>query len=237
MNLWITNECTDPAWNLAAEEYLLTMRKETVAMLWQNSRSVIIGKNQDLEAEVDTAAAAGLGIPVIRRLTGGGAVFHDLGNVNYTYMFTFEGRHEMSFEPFARVLTSALGRMGVKAELSGRNDILVDGRKVSGCAHTCVGSRALYHGTLLFSADLSVMEGLLRYSEEKYRGKGIPSVSSRVGNLSDWIKDMDVNAFMSRLSDILSANCERYVFTEEDATVITDLREHKYIDPNWFETR
>ena len=237
MNLWIGSERTDPPWNLAAEEYLLTARSENIAMLWRNSRSVIIGKSQDLEAEVDTELAAELGIPVVRRLTGGGAVFHDLGNVNFTYIFSFEGKHEMDFAPFARLLTSALGRMGVQAELSGRNDILVDGKKVSGCAHACVKNRAIYHGTLLFSADLSEMERLLRYSEEKYRGKGIKSVSSRVENLSRRLNGMDVLEFISRLSDILSKDHERYSFTEEDIAAIDKLRNGKYADPNWFEDR
>ncbi|MCL2557888.1 MAG: lipoate--protein ligase, partial [Treponema sp.] len=196
--LWIDNDRVDPAWNLAAEEYLLTTRRETIGMLWRNGPSVIIGKNQDLEAEVDTALAAERGVAIVRRITGGGAVFHDLGNVNFTYMFTFEGSHEMDFAPFARPAIEALATMGVKAELSGRNDILVEGKKVSGCAHACVGDRALYHGTLLFSADLSKMDGLLRYSEEKYRGRGIKSVSARVENLSRWIREMNVCEFMDR---------------------------------------
>ena len=204
-------------------------------MLWRNSRSVIIGKNQDLEAEVDTALAAMLGIPVVRRLTGGGAVFHDLGNVNFTYMFTFDGGHDMDFAPFAGLLTSALRQMGVEAVLSGRNDILVEGKKVSGCAHACMGDRAIYHGTLLFSADLSQMDGLLRYSEEKYRGRGIKSVSSRVENLSYWIAGMAVESFVSRLDGILSADCERYVFSERDIAEIDRLRDEKYADPNWYE--
>ena len=228
MTLWIDNDRTDPPWNLAAEEYLLTAHRETIAMLWRNSRSVIIGKNQDREAEVDTALARKLGVPVVRRVTGGGAVFHDLGNVNFTYMFTFGTAHQMDFAPFAGKLTAALGQMGIAAELSGRNDILVDGKKVSGCAHACVGDRALYHGTLLFSADLSQMETLLRYSEEKYRGRGIRSVSSRVENLSRYLPGMDAQAFMARLRGLLSVGCERYGFTREELAAIDKLRAEKY---------
>ena len=228
MTTWIDNDRTDPAWNLAAEEYLLTSRRETIAMLWRNGRSVIIGKNQDREAEVDMDLARRLGVPVVRRITGGGAVFHDLGNVNFTYMFTFTGTHQMDFAPFAGMLTAALGHMGVTAELSGRNDLLVDGKKISGCAHACVGDRALYHGTLLFSADLTQMEGLLRYSEEKYRGRGIRSVSSRVENLSRYLPGMDAGAFMERLRSLLGAGCERRRLTEDDIAAIDQLREEKY---------
>ena len=231
--LWIDNDRTDPAWNLAAEEYILTTRSETVGMLWRNGPSVIIGKNQDLRAEVDTELAARLGIAIVRRITGGGAVFHDLGNVNFTYMFTFEGTHEMDFGPFARPAVEALAELGVKAGLSGRNDILVDGKKVSGCAHACVANRALYHGTLLFSAELSRMEGLLRYSEEKYRGRGIKSVSARVENLSHWIKGMDVEEFMGRMRDLMAKDCERAGFTDAELAGIDELREKKYANGNW----
>ena len=231
--LWIDNDRTDPAWNLAAEEYMLTTRAETIGMLWRNGPSVIIGKNQDLEAEVDTDMAARRGVAIVRRITGGGAVFHDLGNVNFTYMFTFEGVHEMDFAPFARPAIEALAAMGVKAELSGRNDILVDGKKVSGCAHACVGNRALYHGTLLFSADLSRMDGLLRYSEEKYRGRGIKSVSARVENLSHWIKGMDVGEFMGRMRDLLAKDSERATYTDAEIAGIDRLRAQKYANMAW----
>jgi lipoate-protein ligase A len=149
-------------------------------------------------------------------------------------MFTFEGKHEFDFAPFALPLIEALGQLGVSAELSGRNDILVDGKKVSGCAHACVGSRAIYHGTLLFSAELSEMEGLLRYSEEKYRDRGIRSVSSRVENLSHWLSGLEVEEFMSRLREILSVGYERYAFSEEDVAAIGRLKDEKYGDPNWY---
>ena len=236
MKLWIDNNRTDPAWNLAAEEYLLTYRRETIAMLWRNRPSVIIGKNQDLHAEVDMDRAASRGIIVVRRLSGGGAVFHDLGNVNFSYMFTFDGAHEdyeknEGFEPFARPVCSALMQMGVNAEFTGRNDITVDGKKVSGCAHAVVKDRVLCHGTLLFSADLSQMEGLLRYSEEKYRDKGIKSVSARVENLSHWVKGMDVQQFTARMRELLSKDYTPYIFTHRDIAAIDNLRAKKYLNP------
>ncbi|MCL1820407.1 MAG: lipoate--protein ligase [Oscillospiraceae bacterium] len=231
MPLWIEMNRTDPPWNLAAEEYFLSTRDETIFMLWRNSRSVIIGKNQDLEAEVDTDRAASLGIPVVRRMTGGGAVFHDLGNVNFTYMFTFDGKHEMSFEPFAKLLINVLADLGVTAELSGRNDILVKGKKISGCAHACLGNRAIYHGTLLFSADVSQMEGLLRFSEEKYRGRGIRSVSSRVTNLNELLPDMDVERFIEELRVRLSEGCTPYVINADDVAAIDKLCYEKYRNP------
>ena len=239
--LWIDNPCMDPHWNLAAEEYLMTSRDDTVAMLWRNERSVIIGRNQDLRSEVDLDFATKRGIVVSRRLTGGGAVFHDLGNVNYTFITSHAGEKKLGFAHFAAPLIAALGRMGVVAELSGRNDLLVEGRKVSGCAHTFLRDRALYHGTLLFSADLSAMTGVLRVREEKYRGKGIASVSSRVGNLSEWLstpsRPMDVEGFMTALRGELLAGSEftPYAFTGEDVARIAALRTEKYAREAWID--
>lgn len=239
--IWIDNPCTDPHWNLAAEEYLLTARAEPTAMLWRNGRSVIIGRNQDLRSEVDMEFAARHGIVVSRRLTGGGAVFHDLGNVNYTFIASNEGEKKLDFSRFAAPLIAALGRMGVVATLSGRNDLLVEGRKVSGCAHTCLRDRALHHGTLLFSADLSAMTRVLRVREEKYQGKGIASVASRVGNLAEWLstpeRAMDVEGFMAALRAELLADGQftPYAFSEDDIARINMLREEKFAREAWID--
>ncbi len=228
---WIEHDRLDPPWNLAAEEYLITQKTGSFAMLWRNSRSVIIGRNQDYESEVNTAYCAQNGIAVVRRLSGGGAVFHDLGNVNYSYITSdkVEG-----FAGFAKPLIAALGRMGVDAVLSGRNDLLVEDKKVSGCAHGKLKNRLLYHGTLLFSADLSAMRGALRAHEDKYQGRGIASVASRVANLSQWL-DMSVEDFMAALrKELLSAQeMEPYVLTDADVAAIDKLRDEKYSSPAW----
>ncbi len=236
---WMDNPRTVPAWNLAAEEYLLTRRQESFATLWRNDRSVIIGRNQDLHSEVDMEVANQSGIAVVRRLTGGGAVFHDLGNVNYTYIAKDDGSRSADFAAFARPLVKALAQMGVEASLSGRNDLLVDGKKVSGCAHTIMQGRSLYHGTLLFSADLSRMASVLRVNEAKYKSKGIASVASRVANLSQWLstpeRPMDVLAFMDSLRALLLAEgqYEPMEYSPEAVGEIDRLYREKYQSMAW----
>ncbi len=237
--LWFDNPRTDPAWNLASEEHLLNAYDGTIAMLWRNNRSVIIGRNQDLHAEVDMDFARAHGIDVVRRLTGGGAVFHDLGNVNYTFIAPHDGGRSANFAAFARPVIAALAQMGVTAELSGRNDLLVEGRKISGCAHTLHNGRALYHGTLLFSANLSAMSGVLRVNEQKYKSKGIASVASRVGNLSEWLDTpehpMDVEQFMATLRGLLLAQgmFEPHIFSADDVDAVDKFRQSKYANLAW----
>ncbi len=237
--LWFDNPRTDPAWNLASEEHLLSAYDGTIAMLWRNNRSVIIGRNQDLHAEVDMDFAREHSIDVVRRLTGGGAVFHDLGNVNYTFITPHDGGRSANFAAFARPVIDALARMGVTAELSGRNDLLVDGRKISGCAHTLHNGRALYHGTLLFSANLSSMSGVLRFNEQNYKSKGIASVASRVGNLSEWLDTpehpMHVEQFMATLRELLLAQgmFVPHTFTPNDIAAIDNFRQTKYANLTW----
>ncbi len=237
--IWINNNRIVPAWNLAAEEHLITHSEETFALLWRNDRSVIIGRNQDLHSEVDMAFAEQNGIAVVRRLSGGGAVFHDLGNVNYSFIAPDDGKRSADFAEFAQPLIAALARMGVRAELSGRNDLLVDGRKISGCAHTTLQGRALYHGTLLFAADLSHMSGVLRVNEQKYKSKGIASVASRVANLSEWLstpeRPMDALGFMRTLRELLLAEdaFEPREYSAEDVRAIDRLCAEKYQSLAW----
>ncbi len=184
---YIYNDGTDPYFNLAAEEYLARNCVEDIFMLWRNSSSVIIGKNQNALAEVDLDYAEKEKIPVIRRMTGGGAVFHDLGNVNYT--FITKGSGDIDFERFATPVISALAGMGVAASLGGRNDIVSEGYKISGNAQCRVNAEGgfvtLHHGTLLFGADLSKLSAVLRPNPLKLKAKGIKSVSSRVKNIKD----------------------------------------------------
>jgi len=208
-------------------------------MLWRNSRSVIFGRNQDLQSEVDLAFTGAHDIAVVRRLTGGGAVFHDLGNVNYTFIAPHDGGRVADFKDFARPLIAALYRMGVTAELSGRNDLLVEGLKISGCAHTRLKDRALYHGTLLFDANLGDMAGALKVNRAKYESKGIASVASRVGNLARLMNTpehpMNVEDFMARLRQELLADghFEAIPFTMEETAAIDKLCAEKYTNMAW----
>jgi len=231
MSIWIDNGRTYAPWNVACDEFLLTQKTETAGMLWRNARSVIIGRNQDLKSEVNLEFCRENDIDVVRRVSGGGAVFHDLGNVNYS--FASEGTS--GFAEFARPLISALAELGVTSELSGRNDILVDGRKVSGCAHARHKNRSLFHGTLLFSADVSAMAGALLAGTEKLKSKGIASVPARVANLSEFLPGMTVEEFMSKIRESLlaSGKFSLYTMTESDVASVDKLTSEKFANDAW----
>ena len=239
--LLYTPKTLDPALNLAREEYLLTTVKEPVVMFWRNSQSVIIGRNQNAYAEIDADFTERNGIAVIRRLTGGGAVFHDPGNLNYSFILPAgEGAAALDFGRFCRPVTEALRLLGAPAEISGRNDITVDGKKISGTAQCVLNGALLHHGTLLFSSDISKMEGALRVDPEKMKAKGIKSVRSRVGNLSEYLPEIaDASELARRLCEILTSpggGFENAAAAEESAEQtagIEKLKAEKYGTWEW----
>ncbi|MBQ8552248.1 MAG: lipoate--protein ligase [Clostridia bacterium] len=249
MKLYL-NPNLDPYFNLAAEEYLITHTREDIIMLWRNDRSVIIGKNQNAFAEIDLEFCRVNGIKVVRRLTGGGAVFHDPGNVNFTFISPAGGQLAegmraggLDFAHFTRPIIAALGDMGIKAELSGRNDIVVptaDGeRKISGNAQCVIDGTTMHHGTLLFSAELSRMQGALTVDPEKLKTKGIASVRSRVANIRDLLPpsaelesaELFMNRLAKRLEYDFSVSAES--FTQSVSGGIEALAKAKYSTDEW----
>lgn len=212
----IYNDSHDQYFNLAAEEYLLENSDDDISMLWRNDRTVVVGKNQNTWAEVSTPFVRENSIGVVRRMTGGGAVFHDLGNVNFTFICAYGGGG-IDFSRFASPIIRYLGTLGIDASLGGRNDILADGRKISGNAQ-CVyrrsdgSERLMHHGTLLYSADLSEMSGALNVNREKLVTKGIESVKSRVANISALSEKLSAyprKSFFSTFSDLRKTNTAR----------------------------
>ncbi|MBE6642916.1 MAG: lipoate--protein ligase [Ruminococcaceae bacterium] len=231
------NKSTDPYFNLASEQYLLDNASENVFMLWRNDRAVIIGKNQNAYAELDLDYTEKNNIKVVRRLTGGGAVFHDVGNVNFSFIVGGNENATLDFERFTRPIISALESLGVKNVcLSGRNDILIDGIKISGNAQSQYNGKTLHHGTLLYSSDLSMLTGALKVDPEKIRSKGIKSVRNRVGNIKEHLSsDMDAEAFMTYLEDYISRqnDCVVKDFSSEDISEIEKLAKEKYSTWEW----
>ncbi len=249
MKLYI-NTHTDPYFNLASEEYLLTHADDDIIMLWRNEPSVIIGKNQNAFAEINFDFTNENNIKVVRRLTGGGAVFHDLGNVNFTFISPSGGRLAsgireggLDFAHFTAPIINALRSLGIDASLSGRNDIVVsteDGeRKVSGNAQCVVDGVTLHHGTLLFSAELSRLQGALNVDPAKLKSKGIASVRSRVANIRDLLDNgtsmADAAAFVTFLSEWLSHEfaCTAEEFTGQMENDIARLVKSKYSTDAW----
>ena len=225
----IVDNTTDPSWNLAAEEYLLTQRSEPIFRLWQNADSVIIGRYQNAYAEVDLDFVERGNIPVVRRMTGGGAVFHDLGNVNYSF-FDLPGQN------FTDVILNVLRKLGVDGRRQGRNDLTLDGQKFSGTAVCKRGARMLEHGTLLFDASFGRLAAALRPRPEKFEGKAVQSVRSRVINLRGHLdREMDVTGFIGFLARDIGdeLGCIPYNYTAADLEAIARLREERFGNRDW----
>ena len=185
--LYINDPCTDPYWNLAAEEYLLKNFTQPVFRLWRNEGSIIIGHYQNAFAEIDVNFVKENGIKVVRRLTGGGAVFHDLGNLNFTFIEERNPNEDTSvmFRRFTAPIIEALQNIGVDAYLEGRNDLLIDGKKFSGNAFYHHAGHAYHHGTLMVDVDKDKLSRYLSPPKAKLEAKGIASVRSRVVNLAE----------------------------------------------------
>ena len=192
----------DPYLNLAIEEYLFLRSADDIFMLWQNEPTVVIGKNQNAHAEMNMDFVEKNHIHIARRITGGGAVYHDLGNLNYTFISSNKAKEGIDFEYFTRPIIEALASVGVMAELSGRNDLIVNGKKISGNAQHTASGRTLHHGTLLFDSELDVLSSALKVDEEKIKSKGIKSTRSRVTNINEILGGKySVKEFIELLSD------------------------------------
>ena len=237
----IVDGTTDPCWNLAAEEYLLTGLDEPVFRLWRNAPSVIIGRYQNALAEINTEYIQTHNIPVVRRLTGGGAVFHDLGNINYTFIdkkIPDEDTGAM-FRRFTAPIIEALKGLGINASLQGRNDLVIEDRKFSGNAVCVHGGRVLQHGTLLFSASVADLSAALNTRPEKFTGKSVQSNRARVTNISEHLtgtlREMSAEDFLNYLQNRIadSNGCITRGYTQTETAGIDLLSESKYATWQW----
>lgn len=236
----IIDNCMDPYWNLAAEEYLLKSMDCPVFRLWRNSDAIIIGQNQNALAEINYDWVKANRIPVVRRMSGGGAVFHDPGNINFTFIekrIPGEDTSDM-FRRFTRPIIGALKGLGIDAYLEGRNDLLIDGRKFAGNAVAMHKDRVLQHGCILFSASMPNLAEALRSRPEKFVGKAVSSNRSRVTNISEHLdRPMSAEDFIFYLRDsIISGygdDMELYEYSPEDLDGIDALADSKYRTDAW----
>ena len=227
---------TDPAYNLAFEEYVLTHRRDgAYLLLWQNDNTIVVGRNQNTAQEIDRAFVEQHHIRVVRRGTGGGAVYHDMGNLNYSFITDAGDAERMAMERFTRPIVAALQGLGLQAEASGRNDILVEGRKVSGTAQRLTDGRILHHGTLLFDSRPEMVAGALRADPAKFRSKGAKSVRSRIGNIRDFLpEDMTLPAFWDYLKRQLAGDgLVQDALTAEELAAVRQLKAEKYDTWEW----
>lgn len=235
--IFIENDNTSPYFNHAAEEYMLKNFKDECFMLWRNIPCVLIGKNQNALSEINFEFVKKNNIPVVRRLSGGGAVFNDLGNFNFTFISNDTGKDFTDFKKFSRPVADALKSLGVNVEFSSRNDLTIDGKKFSGNAQYKYKKRILHHGTLLYSADMADLSSALNYRPIKFQDKSIKSVASRVTNISEHLKvKMSVTEFKDYLFNYVMEHTENaglFQFSENDLKEINKIAENKFAAWEW----
>ena len=234
---YLRNPHTNPYYNMAFDEFCLESLPidEPVFYLWQNRPAVIVGYNQEVNTEVNLEYLKANDIALVRRVTGGGAVYHDLGNLNYTIVGRSEDL-ERDYPEYASLMMKALQTLGIPATLSGRNDILVKGKKISGFAKRVSRNRLMVHGTLMYDVNLDILTQVLNPSSTKLQSKGIASVRSRVANLREYLPETaDIQTFSQRLEEILSCNYKdaEYKLSEDDLAHIQKLTDEKFATWEW----
>ncbi|MCB2209712.1 lipoate--protein ligase [bacterium] len=238
--IYIETNSLDPTWNLAFEEYCLKelVQYERIMMLWQNDNAIIIGRYQNAENEVNLEAAKALDTKIVRRPSGGGAVYHDMGNLNYTFIYPIEGLNRLDFSIYAEPMVKALNNIGVPAEIKGRNDLLLDGKKISGTAQRIYKGRLMHHGTLLYDSDLDALESVLQVDSAKIASKGVASIRSRVTNIKEHLpegKFPDVQAFWQALLDAFAEeeSVKHIEPTPDMLAEVATLQKEKYLSWDW----
>lgn len=238
--LYIDNQgINDPTINLAIEEYILRHldQDETYLLFYINDPSIIIGKNQNTIEEINTSYIESHGIYVVRRLSGGGAVYHDQGNLCFSFITKDDGNSFHNFKKFTEPVIEALHKMGVPAELSGRNDILVNGRKVSGNAQFATKGRMFSHGTLMLDTNIEEVVSALKVKKDKIESKGIKSIRNRVANISEFLEEsISIEAFKQRILTSLFNGEEKvqsYQLTDKDWEMIYKISEERYRNWDW----
>lgn len=228
---------TDPHFNIAAEEYLMKESTSDYAFFYINDPSVIVGKHQNAWAEVNIPWTREHNIPVVRRISGGGTVWHDQGNLNFSFILNGEEGRLVDFRRYAWPILDFLMGMGLPAEFGKRNEMLIRGLKISGNAEHIWRKRVLHHGTLLYSADLNRLQQSLDSDPERFTSKAVQSVRSRTANIADFLEGpRDISEFRKNLLEYITAHFERsgvHHLTEKDYASIGRLVKEKYSQWKW----
>lgn len=232
---------TDPMVNLALEEYVLQNfgENDTYLLFYINNPSIIIGRNQNTIEEINTSYVDENGIKVVRRLSGGGAVYHDEGNLNFSFITKDDGNSFQNFAKFTQPMVEALNKLGVPAELQGRNDLAANGRKISGNAMFSTKGRMFSHGTLMFDSEIENVVSALKVRKEKIESKGIKSIRSRVANISEFLEasltmDEFKETILKHVFDVEDiADVPQYELTEEDWNNVEQISKERYQNWEW----
>lgn len=235
--LIIRSDITNPFFNIASEEYLLKKVPDDVFLLYVNDPSIVVGKHQNTLAEINYRFVRENSIHVVRRLSGGGTVYHDRGNLNFAFIQHVEGKNLIDFKKYTAPIISILKKLGVNACFEGKNDLRVNGLKISGNAEHVFKKRVLHHGTILFDSDLNVLNEAIRVAPGRYRDKAVKSIRSVVTNIRPLLtKEMDMSGFIGYLeTEFLKStlDAKKYRFTKEDNQAIRKLIDEKYISWEW----
>lgn len=238
--IYIENNDNRPQFNLALEEYVFENLTEfgDIFLLWINEPTIVVGKNQNTIEEINLDYIKENNINVVRRMSGGGAVYHDYGNLNYT-IISEKGNKSVSFNfaAFTKPIIQVLDKLGIKAEFSGRNDLTIDGKKFCGNAQYMKKNRILHHGSILFNTDLNVLSKALKVSKDKIESKGVKSVRSRVTNIKEYLKDdLSIEDFKQLILDHMietNKDIKEYKLTDKDYENIKKIMEEKYATWEW----
>ena len=232
--IYYISKTHDTAFNIALEEYCFkNLRDEDeIFLLWINEPSIIVGKYQNTIEEINTEYTREKGIHVIRRISGGGAVYHDLNNLNYTIISNRDKNQEgFNFKEFSKPIIETLAELGVKAEFTGRNDLEIDGQKFCGNAQAYIKDRVMHHGCLLFNVEFSALANALKVSKDKIESKGVKSVRSRVTNILPHLKTpITVEEFGDKIMEYMKKqypDMKEYVFSKEELDYIAKRAEIK----------
>ena len=227
--LFVENASLDPYFNIAAEEHLLKNFESDVIMLWRSNPSVVVGKHQNTLAEINLGFVRKNNIPVIRRLSGGGTVFHDPGNINFTFIKQAEKEKLVDFKAQTAPVIEFLNNIGVDARFEGKNDLRVNGLKISGNAEHISKNKVLHHGTLLFDANLHNLSESIKSREPHFTSKAVKSVRSTVVNIASLPGvSLGREEFMEKLGDYLQGyfkNISTYQFNDDDRRNIEKLKQ------------
>ncbi|WPC42459.1 lipoate--protein ligase [Clostridium sp. JS66] len=235
--IFVKNDNTNPYINHAIEEYMLKNFEEDCFMLWRNERCILIGKNQNTLSEINMNYVKKHNLPVVRRMSGGGAIFNDLGNLHFTFIANNSENRFADFCKFTYPIINALKKIGINADLSGRNDLTIDGKKFSGNAQYNYKDKILHHGSILFSASMNDLTSALKVKDIKFQDKSVKSVGSRVTNISEHLKiPMSLDEFKEFLANSIMSEQQEvkiYELTEEDWIHIKKISDEKYSTWEW----
>ncbi|HFH6717965.1 TPA: lipoate--protein ligase [Streptococcus agalactiae] len=236
---YIVNTSNDPAYNVALEAYAFQKLTDIdeIFILWINEPAIIIGRHQNTIQEINKEFIDKNGIHVVRRLSGGGAVYHDLNNLNYTIISNNTQEGAFDFQTFSKLVIDTLAKLGVKAEFTGRNDLEINGQKFAGNAQAYYKGRMMHHGCLLFDVDMSVLGQALKVSKDKIESKGIKSVRARVTNIVDHLSD---KITVQEFSDAILAQMkeeypemDEYVLSDAELSEIQAMRDNQFATWDW----